>query len=171
MFYSDGIFETLKIGIFCVFLLMTILSTIFLQNKPAIPMLSLICFLKKLIYFNWRIITLQYCGSFCNTLTWISQGSSPSWGVTCVSPSWTTSHAPPIPPPIDLLLHYHPFQYSCLEHPMDRGAWQATVYRVAKSQTWLKWLSMHTHIPHGEFYKFLKMWQCESLSAWFSNLS
>ena len=24
-------------------------------------------------------------------------------------------------------------QYSCLENPMDRGAWQATVYGVAKS--------------------------------------
>ena len=32
-------------------------------------------------------------------------------------------------------------QYSCLENPMDRGAWQATVHRVAKSQTWLKWLN------------------------------
>ena len=29
----------------------------------------------------------------------------------------------------------HPLQYSCLENPMDRGAWQATVHRVAKSQT------------------------------------
>ena len=28
-----------------------------------------------------------------------------------------------------------PRQYSCLENPMDRGAWQATVYGVAKSQT------------------------------------
>ena len=28
-----------------------------------------------------------------------------------------------------------PFQYSCLENPMDRGAWQATVHRVEKSQT------------------------------------
>ena len=28
-------------------------------------------------------------------------------------------------------------QYSCLESPMDRGAWQATVYGVAKSQTQL----------------------------------
>ena len=27
------------------------------------------------------------------------------------------------------------FQYSCLENTMDRGAWQATVQRVAKSQT------------------------------------
>ena len=31
--------------------------------------------------------------------------------------------------------HGHPLQYSCLENPMDRGAWWATVYRVAKSQT------------------------------------
>ena len=28
-------------------------------------------------------------------------------------------------------------QYSCLENPMDRGAWWATVYRVAKSRTQL----------------------------------
>ena len=29
----------------------------------------------------------------------------------------------------------NPFQYSCLENPMDRGAWRATVYGVEKSQT------------------------------------
>ena len=29
----------------------------------------------------------------------------------------------------------YPLQYSCLENPMDRGAWQATVHRVAKSWT------------------------------------
>ena len=29
-------------------------------------------------------------------------------------------------------------QYSCPKNPMDRGAWQAIVYRVAKSQTQLK---------------------------------
>ena len=28
-------------------------------------------------------------------------------------------------------------QYSCLENPMDRGAWRATVHGVAKSQTQL----------------------------------
>ena len=28
-----------------------------------------------------------------------------------------------------------PLQYSCLENPMDRGAWQASVYGVAKSLT------------------------------------
>ena len=31
----------------------------------------------------------------------------------------------------------NPPQYSCLENPMDRGAWQATVHWVTKSQTWL----------------------------------
>ena len=31
--------------------------------------------------------------------------------------------------------HGDPLQYSCLENPMDREAWQATVHRVAKSQT------------------------------------
>ena len=30
-----------------------------------------------------------------------------------------------------------PLQYSCLENPMDRGAWRATVHRVTKSQTQL----------------------------------
>jgi len=29
----------------------------------------------------------------------------------------------------------YPLQYSCLEKPMDRGAWQATVHGVAKSHT------------------------------------
>ena len=31
----------------------------------------------------------------------------------------------------------NPLQYSCLENPMDRGAWRTTVHRVAKSRTQL----------------------------------
>ena len=31
--------------------------------------------------------------------------------------------------------HGNPLQYSCLENPMDRGTWWATVHGVAKSQT------------------------------------
>ena len=34
--------------------------------------------------------------------------------------------------------HGSPFQYSCLENPMDTGAWWATVHRVAMSWTQLK---------------------------------
>ena len=39
----------------------------------------------------------------------------------------------------------YPLQYSCLENPMDREAWQAAVHRVAHSQTRLKWVSTHAH--------------------------
>ena len=43
----------------------------------------------------------------------------------------------------------NPLQYSCLENPMDRGDWQATVHGVAKSQTRLSnwsWVSWWHHI-------------------------
>ena len=41
--------------------------------------------------------------------------------------------------------HGNPLQYSCLENPVDRGAWRAIVHRVAKSWTWLKQFSTHAH--------------------------
>ena len=41
---------------------------------------------------------------------------------------------------------YNPLQYSCLENPLDRGVWWATVHGVAKSQTRLKQLNTHTQI-------------------------
>ena len=34
--------------------------------------------------------------------------------------------------------HDNPLQYSCLENPMDREAWWATVHRVMQSQTQMK---------------------------------
>ena len=38
----------------------------------------------------------------------------------------------------------NPLQYSCLENPMDRGTWRATVHGVAKSQTRLSdFTSLH----------------------------
>ena len=47
--------------------------------------------------------------------------------------------------------HGNPLQYSCLENPMVRGAWWATVHEGAKSQTRLKQFS--THIPSYSLYK------------------
>ena len=41
--------------------------------------------------------------------------------------------------------HGNPLQYSCLENPVDRGAWQAMVLRGEKSQTQLKQFSTHIH--------------------------
>ena len=43
--------------------------------------------------------------------------------------------------------HGNPLQYSCLGNPMDRGAWWATVHRIAKNQTQLKQLCMHAAAP------------------------
>ena len=40
--------------------------------------------------------------------------------------------------------HGHPLQSSCLENPMDRGVWWATVQGVRNSWTRLKWLSTHS---------------------------
>ena len=41
----------------------------------------------------------------------------------------------------------YPLQYSCLENPMDRGAWQATVQGVIKSRTRLSdFISLHLRI-------------------------
>ena len=42
--------------------------------------------------------------------------------------------------------HDNPFQHSCLENFMGRGARWAIVHRVAKSQTRLKRLSTHTQV-------------------------
>ena len=46
--------------------------------------------------------------------------------------------------------HGNPSQYSCLQNSMNRGAWQAMVHGVAKSQSWLKRLSTNTrtHRPN-----------------------
>ena len=40
--------------------------------------------------------------------------------------------------------HGDPLQYSRLENPMDRGAWRATVHKVAQSQIWLKRFGTHS---------------------------
>ena len=46
--------------------------------------------------------------------------------------------------------HGNPLQYSCLENPMDRGGWWATVHGVAKGRTQLKRLGTCSHAgSHG----------------------
>ena len=43
--------------------------------------------------------------------------------------------------------HGNPFQYSCLENPVDREGWRATVHRVTKSQTQLSMHPITSYIP------------------------
>ena len=45
--------------------------------------------------------------------------------------------------------HGNPLQYSCLENPVDRGAWCAAVHWATQSWTQLKRLSMHACIGEG----------------------
>ena len=50
--------------------------------------------------------------------------------------------------------HNNPFQYSCLENPMDRGFFRATVHRIAQRRTRLKQLSTHAHtIVKSSYHK------------------
>ena len=39
--------------------------------------------------------------------------------------------------------HGNPFQYPCLENPIDRGTWQATVHRVGESD--MNEVTEHAH--------------------------
>ena len=50
----------------------------------------------------------------------------------------------------------NPHQYSCLENPMDRGAWCATVHGVAKSRTRLSNFTFtFTLISTDDFYSYM----------------
>ena len=66
------------------------------------------------IYFNWRLITLEYCSGFCHTFTWISHGC------TCVSHRDSLSHLSPHPIP-----QGHPSapMLSTLSHTLNLDRW------------------------------------------------
>ena len=70
----------------------------------------------------------------------------------------------------------NPLHYSCLENPMDRGAWQPTVHRCTKSWTLLKQLSMHAcsypHMTTKKKHSFDYMHLCHKvMSLCFNTLS
>ena len=48
-------------------------------------------------------------------------------------------------------------QYSCLENPMDGGAWWATIHGVAKSRTWLNDLTFKQQQSPKDLNKFFKL--------------
>ena len=64
----------------------------------------------------------------------------------------------------------NPLQYSCLEKPMDEGAWQTIVHRVSKSR--YDWVSTHTLInsfslpPPSLYMVFLSMKLQQLVTQW-----
>ena len=60
--------------------------------------------------------------------------------------------------------HGNPLLYTCLENPMDRGVWQATIHMIAKSQTRLSNLAhMHSCMvpaPRNLYYNWEKENEC-----------
>ena len=89
--------------------------------------------LKKIIYFNWRIMTLRYCDAFCHTSTWINfPGSSVDKESACSAGDQGSIPGLGRSPRVG---NGNPHQY-CLENLMDRGAWWAAVWGC-KSRTWL----------------------------------
>ena len=69
--------------------------------------------------------------------------------------------------------HDNPLQYSCLENPMDRGAWRAVVHKVRKCWTQLKWLSACADNTLSQLkscmvqsYRTKEFWKLFFLSTW-----
>ena len=65
-----------------------------------------------------------------------------------------------------------PLQYSCLENPMDGGAWWATVHGVAKSRTRLKRLSSSSYLFKEGVTQFVvvvqslsRVWLCDPMDC------
>ena len=61
----------------------------------------------------------------------------------------------------------NPLQYSCLENSKDRGAWWATVHRIAESET-TEWLSMHSSTPTSGTFSLI--WHFMFITPPFCNL-
>ena len=63
----------------------------------------------------------------------------------------------------------NPLQYSCLEYPMDGGAWQATVHGVAKSRTRLSDFTHSLHIHYGTISTPRSWWTVHRACSDFSS--
>ena len=76
---------------------------------------------ENIFFFNWRLITLQYCSGFCHTLTRISLG------YTCVPHPEPPSHLPPHPIPQG---HPSATAGSTLSHALNLDWWSVSYMKI-----------------------------------------
>ena len=99
-----------------------------LINNVPVLLFKVLCMANKLLHFNWLPLGLPGGSdgeeSACNTG---NPGLIPGWR-RCPGGG-----------------NGSPLQYSCLENPLDKGAWWATVHGVTKSQTRLRDEHFHFH--------------------------
>ena len=120
-----------------------------LQNFTTIRLLKLLgivfflshlfLFMLDFFNFNCRLITLQYCGGFCHTFTWISHEC------TCVPHPDPPSHIPPHPIP-----QGHPSApaLSTLSHASNLD-WRSISHMVIYLFECYSLKSSHPHLPQS----------------------
>ena len=100
--------------------------------------------------------SIQLCSVCSTTSHQLAISCMGTYVFQCCSFSFSHPLLSPLfffPPPLFFLnRHTHkgngtPLQYSCLENPMDGGAWQAVVHGVAKSRTRLSDFTFTFHFP------------------------
>ena len=108
-------------------------------------------------FFNWRLITLQYCGGFCHTLTWVSHG----W--TCVPHPEPPSHLPPHPIPLGCPSAP---ALSALFHASNLDWWSISHMVIYMFQCYsLK--SSHPHLlPQNPKVFFISVLEEQNLNQW-----
>ena len=95
--------------------------------------------LKRFFFFSLTVSI-----KFCQMLFWVSWASLVAQRLKRLPAMWETRVRPLGWEDSPGEGNGNPLQYSCLENPMDGGAWWATVHGVAKSQTRLSdFTSLH----------------------------
>ena len=128
--FLSGLFVFLMLSCmscFCILeinLLSVLFENIFFQSEGCLLILSIVFFV-NLVPFVYFCFYFHYLGWGRDT-----NGKEPACQCRrCEFDSWVGK--------IPWRRHGNPLQYSCLENPMDRGTWWATVHGVAESWTQL----------------------------------
>ena len=103
--------------------------------------------------FNWRLITLQYCGGFCHTLTWISHGC------TCVPHPELPFHLPPHPIPQVVPVHW--LWMPCFMHQ----TWTGDLFHICSYTCFTAILSNHPILAFSHRVQKSVLYICVSFAV------